>query len=215
MKSVNMRESVNEKSFSPNADNRIRRPENPLWLKIIFWISFVLIIPIIFYIVWYIKTKNYFIELQTRINQQASGIDIQLAKRRDTLVKTYESVKGYLRHEKDIQENIAKLRSQAINPENRGEVASQIENLTSQFKISFENYPDLKANTIMIDFMNTIEDLEREIAAARRLYNSDVQRYNQQILSVPGTIVSYNNKLETFPLFVASAQQREDVEIKF
>lgn len=215
MESVNMRNSQNEEAFNPNADNRIRRPEDPKGLRIFFYITFILIIPAIAYVIWYISTKNKFIELQTRINQQASGIDIQLTKRRDTLLKTYESVKGYIAHEKGIQENVARIRSEAISPENRNEMSSNIDSLSSQFKVSFERYPDLKANTVMIDFMNNIEDLEREIAAARRLYNSDVQRYNQAILSTPDTIVSSKQGLETFPLFVATQQQRQDVEIKF
>ncbi|TNK87606.1 LemA family protein, partial [Mycoplasmopsis pullorum] len=54
-----------------------------------------------------------------------------------------------------------------------------------------------------------------EIAASRRLYNSQVTEFNQKLFAFPTNVPASKMRLSTIPLYQASELQRKDVEIKF
>ena len=53
-----------------------------------------------------------------------------------------------------------------------------------------ENYPELKASEQFISLQNNLVKMESQLQAARRIYNTDVQRYNSAIQTVPSNIVA-------------------------
>jgi len=138
---------------------------------------FILIIPIIINVV----IRNSLNQKQTKVNELSAGIDVQLKKRRDTLVKLLDATKSYMKHEKTVLTDITKLRKMSINPENRSAVNAKTDSMLGQLLVSVENYPDLKAVKAVTDLMDSASYLEREIGASRRLYNSSVRQFNQQL----------------------------------
>ena len=90
--------------------------------------------------------------------------------------------------DKTTFENIAKYRSGATDEE-RNEVASQIDGVSRSLNVAFENYPDLKAHSEIADAMKQNMYLQREITAARELYNDTVNAWNRDIFAWPTKMI--------------------------
>lgn len=200
--------------FSPNVDNTTRKPVASIAAKIIFWVFGIILLfaaPIYFF-----AKRNSLIREQTEINQAASTIETQLAKRADTLIKVSNLIRSYKEHEQSLFSDIARLRSMRNSGgqiANSSELNELTNNVFSRMALTFENYPELKASELYKEGMEQSIYLEREIAAARRVYNSKVTNFNSSILTWPTTVISSTLGLSTYPLFQATATQRADVDM--
>ncbi|MHA3796158.1 LemA family protein [Mycoplasma sp. HF14] len=208
----NNSEVKNPQGLEPVADNTPVLAKASTAAKVVVYISFILIIPII----WYIICRNKFLRMQNEINEAASGIDTQLQKRSDTLNKIVLQVKSYKIHEEKVFEDVAKLRSLTLagnTAANSQEIESLNNSIFGRLMAVGENYPELKADSLYKELMEETVYLEREIAAARRLYNSKANAFNMKIMTWPDNVVSSNMQLSTTPLFQASAKARQDVDM--
>ena len=196
-------------AFSPNVDNSKIEAKAHKAGAIITYISFILIIPLFLYI----AKRNSLVRLQMKINESSSGIDVQLKKRRDTLMKLVDAVKGSIKFEKETQENITRLRTN--NYKSSQEAMEVTDKLSSAINVAVENYPQLNSTKTIQNLMSTSSDIELEIAASRRLYNANVNQFNTGIFTWPGSVVATNMKLKKLPLFVASEEDKKDVKIDF
>lgn len=208
---INTSNNYNTRGFNPRVDNSIKKANVSIFAKLIWYFSFILIIPILIHI----SIRNNFFNLQTKINSLSSGIDVQLKKRRDTLIKLLDSTKGFMKHEKSLFIETTKLRKMEITPEKRTEVSDRTDSVFSKLIAVHENYPELKSNEHVNNLMEQITYLEREISAIRRLYNSDVQKINSKLFMFPSSVVATEMQLYTFPYFEAKAEDKKDVEINF
>ncbi|MFV8483661.1 LemA family protein [Mycoplasma sp. Z473B] len=208
----NNSELKNPEGLEPVADNTEVAAKASTPAKVVVYASFIFIIPVI----WYIVRRNKFLRMQNEINEAASGIDTQLQKRSDTLNKIVLQVKSYKIHEEKVFEEVAKLRSLTLSGNtaaNSEEIESLNNSIFGRLMAVGENYPELKADGLYKELMEETVYLEREIAAARRLYNSKANAFNMQIMTWPDNVVSSNMKLSTVPLFQASAKARKDVDM--
>ncbi|MFV8470469.1 LemA family protein [Mycoplasma sp. AA7A] len=208
----NNSELKNPEGLEPVADNTEVAAKASTPAKVVVYASFIFIIPVI----WYIVRRNKFLRMQNEINEAASGIDTQLQKRSDTLNKIVLQVKSYKIHEEKVFEDVAKLRSLTLagnTAANSEEIESLNNSIFGRLMAVGENYPELKADGLYKELMEETVYLEREIAAARRLYNSKANAFNMQIMTWPDNVVSSNMKLSTVPLFQASAKARKDVDM--
>ncbi len=210
--SINPRAAERQRAgFNPTVDNTERKAEASGGAKAVLFASFILLFPII----WYVVKRNALNKLQQSINESAAGIDVQLQKRRDTLVKMYDAAKGYLKHEKDIHTMVAKVRSTNVHAGNRSEVNGQLNSAFSRLLATFEAYPDLKGNQVVNKLMDESAYIEREIGASRRLYNSYVTKFNQTLVQFPSSVVATGMNLVSFPLFQATVEATRDVKFDF
>ncbi len=146
--------------------------------------------PIIGGIIWMImkiKAKNRFQQLQQKIQHDASQIDNYLEQR----VQILQNCARLLDKAIDLDQNtfteIAKYRSGkgAEGDEERIAHAREVENVNRSFNIAVENYPDLKAHREIADAMQQNSYLQREITAAREVYNDTVNLWNREIFMWP------------------------------
>lgn len=125
-----------------------------------------------------------------------SGIAVQLKRRSDLVGNLVESVKGYMAHEKEILEEVTRLRSAAAKANESGDVlesAAAEQNLSrslGRLNIAIEQYPQLKANENVMQLQKELANLENEIQMARRYYNGTVRNYNIAVQSFPSNIVA-------------------------
>src|SRR4029078_1201777 len=122
-----------------------------------------------------IAMYNSLVQLGVRTDSAWSDIDVQLKRRHDLIPNLVETVKGYAAHEKGTFENIAKLRSQAIEPTTRGDKAKAENQLSGALKSLFavaENYPQLKASEEFTQLQGSLRQTEDSIQNARRYYNA-------------------------------------------
>lgn len=168
----------------------------------------------IYYWVIHISKMNQLNAMQTKINESASGIEIQLQKRFDTLNKLVDSVKNQVQFNKDIYENLAKYRSN-YNDNNLTLKNETLNKISTGLSMAFENYPSLGADSSITKLMNESTMIEKEIAAARRLYNADVTLFNTTIYNFPMCAVVDKKGYHGLNLFKSNEIVKNDVKINF
>ena len=153
----------------------------------------ILLVVIAVVVLFVISMYNSLIQLRNRVKNAWSQIDVQLKRRHDLIPNLIETVKGYMKHEREIMENITKYRSQAIDAKSVGEKA-QAEGLLSgalgQLRVQVENYPDLKANQNFLALQEELTSTENKISFSRQSYNDQVLFYNNKIQMFPSNIIA-------------------------
>ncbi len=161
------------------------------------------ILPGVIFIFMKISARNYFQQLEQRIQAEASNIDNYLEQRVQIL-------------DKDVMKTVAALRSGSVNEDNRSDVNAQINTAFGRLFPQVEAYPELKAHNAIADAMQQNSYLQREITAARTVYNSRVTQWNTDIFSWPTKmIVAAQQGYTTRIPFTASVETREAARGKF
>jgi len=189
-----------------------------LFLSTTSTIIVVLVVAVLLVVFWYIGTMNKLRQLELKVNEAESGIDVALTKRFDMLTKMLETTKGYAKHESETLEKVVKWRSgipQNATVKDKEEFMSQLNQVASGISVVVEKYPDLKANTVFQDLQSAVANTEEHLQAARRLYNANVTQINTIIVTFPQSIVANAIKMDKKAYFEAEEKKRQDVEFKF
>ncbi len=175
------------------------------------------ILPGVIFIFMKISARNYFQQLEQRIQAEASNIDNYLEQRVQILQNVVGLVGRAVDFDKDVMKAVAALRGGgSINSENRNEVSQQIDTAYARLFPQVEAYPELKAHNVIADAMQQNSYLQREITAARTIYNSRVTQWNTDIFAWPTKmIVAARQGYTTRIPFTASAATREMARSKF
>lgn len=188
--------------------------ENPLLVGVVGCLAGIL--PGVIFIFMKISARNYFQQLEQRIQAEASNIDNYLEQRVQILQNVVGIVDRAIDLDKDVMKAVAALRSGSVNDENRNEVNSQVNTAFGRLFPQVEAYPELKAHNAIADAMQQNSYLQREITAARTVYNSRVTQWNTDIYSWPTKmIVAARQGYTTRIPFTASAETREMARSKF
>ncbi|MGN1299439.1 MAG: LemA family protein [Candidatus Scatovivens sp.] len=149
----------------------------------------ILICIFIIFIVPLFISYNIFIHLRNKVKQSKSSIDVYLAKRFDLIPNLVETVKGYAKFEKDLFKEVIKLR-EVYNQTKGLNEAEKLNNDCNKILMLKEEYPELNSSENFLRLQKEIINVEGEIQAARRIYNSDVTIYNTKIEKFPTNIVA-------------------------
>jgi LemA protein len=170
-------------------------------------------------VLYYIAKRNSIIAARNRVDESWSGIDVQLKRRRDLVPNLVETVKGYAEHESATFEKATKARAEAMQASNVAETAKAESKLTgalTELRAVAENYPTLRATENFQQLSRNLSELEDEIAAARRIYNSNVQSYNTDIQQFPGSIIANQGNFTPREYFeIEDASEREAPQVSF
>ena len=178
--------------------------------EIMLWVLGIL--PGVIFLFMKISAQKHFDQLQQKIQRNASQIDNYLEQRVMVLQNCARLLDKAIDLDKSTFENIAKYRSgnAADTDTARNELGGQIDNLSRSVSIAFEKYPDLKAHKEIADAMQQNMYLQREITAARELYNDTINMWNRDIFAWPTKkIVAAKNGYTTRIPFVASKEIKE------
>lgn len=175
------------------------------------------ILPGVIFIFMKISARNYFQKLEQCIQAEASNIDNYLEQRVQILQNVVGLVERAVDLDKDVMKAVAAFRGgSAVNAGNRSEVNSQLNSAFGHLFPQVEAYPDLKAHHAIADAMQQNSYLQREITAARTVYNSRVTQWNTDIFSWPtNMIVAARQGYTTRIPFTASAETRNMARSKF
>ena len=174
------------------------------------------IIPGVIFLFMKIKAKNHFQQLEQRIQHNASQIDNYLEQRVIVLQNCARLLDKAIDLDKTTFENIAKYRSGSDNDEIRNDVSGKLDGISRSVNVAFENYPDLKAHEEIQDAMQQNMYLQREITAARELYNDTVNAWNRDIFAWPTKmIVAARAGYTTRIPFAASREIKEKAKEVF
>jgi LemA protein len=154
------------------------------------WIAVGLVVLVLLYAIYLF---NRLVSLRNRVDNGWSQIDVQLRRRYDLIPNLVETVKGYAAHERELFEQVAAARSQAIAASSVGDQAQAENQLTAGLRRLMavaENYPDLKASQNFLALQEELTGTESRIAYARQFYNDQVMLLNTRIQAVPSNVVA-------------------------
>ena len=159
-----------------------------------------------------IKKKN-----QTQ--EAFASIDVQLKKRYDLIPNILTLAKKFMEHEKGLFEEVTKLRTQALslsdnyeNIDQKIALDKQIASKMGQIMVAVENYPQLKSDQTMMTAMQTYNEVEEHIAAARRFYNSAVLELKNAVEIFPSSLIAAIIGVKAAEFFKIDEIERQPVK---
>ena len=165
------------------------------------------IIPGLIFLFMKIGAKNYFQKLQQKIQADASTIDNYLEQRVMILKNLAKLVEKAVDLDKDVMKAVAAFRGGRLPDSERNAVAGQIDGCFGRLFPQVEAYPDLKAHAAIADAIQQNSYLQKEITAARQLYNDSVMQWNSDLFDWPTKqIVAARSGYTTRIPFTASAE---------
>ena len=184
-------------------------------MEFIGWIVAAVVLVLLY--VWYatiVKRKN-------RVAEALSGIDVQLSQRHELIPNILAIAKRFMAHEKELLTEITEARAagaQKIGARDPGAVAEKFaaENrldagLGRLFAVA-ENYPELRSSGPMEQAQASYQEVETNVAAARRFYNAAVGDLRNACQIFPGPLLAALAGAGTLPpFFEAPASQRGPV----
>lgn len=179
----------------------------------------IILIVIAVIVIWMIATYNSLVRGRNSVEEGFATMDVYLKKRCDLIPNLVETVKGYMKHERETLQNIVDSRTAALGAGSIDERAKNENALTQSLRNLFavaENYPDLKASQNFIDLQDQLGHTEEDIANARKYYNAVVKKYNNRCETFPSSIIAGMFHFGRRAMFeVEDASERENVKVDF
>jgi len=172
---------------------------------------------IILLIMFFIVSYNKIIRLIQNAKDSDAEISIQLDRREKIFKSMLSVVKKYMDHEKSTLAEVIKMRSgitDNTSKEERMNIESQISGMLPSMNLQFEAYPDLKANTNMIEFQREISNTENKLSYAKSAYNESVKEIDSKRQSFPTNMIvgMFQNLQEKFPYWKLSEEAKAKKE---
>ena len=144
-------------------------------------------------VLWGVLTFNALIRARNRVDEAWSGIDVQLKRRRDLVPNLTNAVEAYAVHERDTLEELTAARADASGATGRvwrERCERRLSGALLAVHLAAENYPDLKASTGYRELEQQLAEVENDLLGARRIFNSNVQRFNDLVQTFPASFVA-------------------------
>lgn len=174
---------------------------------------------------------NKLVTHRNRYKNAFSQIDVQLKRRHDLIPNLVETVKGYIKHERETLEAVIQARNTAVtatreaagnpgNPSAMTGLASAESMLSGALGRLFalsEAYPDLKANQNILQLQEELSSTENRIAFARQAFNDAVMSYNISREVFPNSVIAKTFNFEAAHLLESteSAEERKAPKVSF
>ena len=164
----------------------------------------ILVVALFLLVAWVVGMYNGLVTLRNRFKNAFAQIDVQLKRRYDLIPNLVETVKGYMKYERETLEAVITARNTAsaaaakaaANPADAAAIqglASAEGALTGTLGKLFalaESYPDLKANQNMLQLQEELTSTENKVAFARQSYNDAVMVYNTKREVFPSSLIA-------------------------
>ena len=185
--------------------------------EIMIWILPVPIISGLIYLALKVGAGNYLSRLQQKIQHDASEIDNYLEQRVIILKNVAALLEKSIKLDKETYTQIAALRAgNSLTDMDRVDVANKVDNAVTKLNAVMENYPELKAHNELQSALNQNSYLQKEITAARSVYNDTVNQWNQDIYRWPlKMIVAAKRGYTTRIPFIASQETKQQAREVF
>jgi LemA protein len=182
---------------------------------------YVVIAVVVLLVLWYIVTSNSLIRARNKVSEAWSGIDVQLKRRHDLIPNLVQTVRGYAAHERETLTRVTDARAGAVAaqdtaPHERAQAESGLSQALGGIRVVAEQYPQLQANDSFRALQAQLAEIEDEIQASRRIYNSNVQIYNTRIQIFPNSLVAARGGFAPREFFeIEIASDRDVPQVSF
>lgn len=169
-------------------------------------------------ILFLIIIYNKLVRKRNQTQNAFGGLDALLKKRYDLIPNLVSTVKTYMKHERELLEQITRLRSEAakggLASDRKVDLNNRLSGLLGDMMIAVENYPDLKADKNFVHLQASLNEIEEQISAARRAYNATVTEYNDAVETFPNNLVSGIFGFRRKPVLEIDERERRPVDVK-
>ena len=165
---------------------------------------------------WYVSI----IGRRNKVKEALGSIDAHLQLRSDLIPNLLRAAQRFLSHEEKLLTEITALRSEVTKDYDRGNgeevkqhlnFAEQLSSKLGQLRVQIENYPDLKGDGPIEEAMETMSEVEAQITAARRFYNSAVTDLNNSVEIFPGSVIANMAGVSSMPYYEAAEASRAPI----
>lgn len=165
----------------------------------------IIAIPIIILAVYILIEYNIIIKKVNSVKHSKSVVEVYLNQRFDLIPNLIECVKEYTKYEEKIFEKITILRTEYMKDKEL-EKGGLLDTEVNKTILVLENYPELKASEQFINLQKNLAKMENQIQASRRIYNIEVEKYNNNISIFPNNILALIFKFEKEEFFKMEEQ---------
>lgn len=162
-----------------------------------------------------VLTFNMLIGKRNRVQDAWAQIDVQLKRRYDLIPNLVETVRGYMKYERDVLTKVTQLRASIVSGSVQDK--AQANNMLSQALKSLfavaENYPDLKASQTYQNLQAELENTENKISFVRTSYNDYVLDYNNAIQQFPGNMLAGSMGMKRQEFFQAPEVEKAAIKV--
>lgn len=163
-------------------------------------------------VISFIAISNGLNRASVKVEEADSGIDVALTKRYDVLTKMMDVVKAYAKHEKETLFEVINLRK-GMSVEERIQENKKMSNNFEKIQVVAEAYPELKSSENYRTLQQAIVEVEEHLQAARRMYNANVSKFNQMLVTFPTSMIANMKGLKKKEFFQTEEVKKEDVKI--
>jgi LemA protein len=159
---------------------------------------------------------NQLLRLRNKVEEAWYDVDVQLERRHHLIPRLVETVKGYAAHERELFDELARLRSEAVEAVGAGAKSApeaQLARALERVIALAESYPGLRASENFLSLQREISHTEDEVAASRHIYNSNVRIYNNRVQTAPVSWYADLLGFESAEFFQAGAGERGPIAV--
>ncbi len=158
---------------------------------------------------------NGLVAKKNQVENAFASVDVMLKKRSDLIPNLVATVKQYMQFEQQTLVEVTRLRSRAASAtgDARIDLENQISRAIGNIMVAVEAYPELKANQNFVHLQESLNEVEEQISAARRFYNSAVNDYNNAVEMFPTNIMAQSMNYRMKKMFEATEQERRNVDV--
>jgi LemA protein len=184
-------------------------------------IVWVIVAIVVVLIIMFIGVYNSLVKLRNQVKNAWAQIDVQLKRRYDLIPNLMETVKGYMKHERETLEAVTNARNLAQQAASSGvgarsKAEGELSSALSKLLAVVENYPDLKANQNFMALQEELTSTENKISFSRQFYNDSVLNFNNKTQMFPSNIVAGMTGFKAEEFFeVTVAAEREAPKVSF
>lgn len=170
---------------------------------------------------WVIGTYNGIINRKNAVKRAWADVMTQERQKNKILPELERAVDNYSALEKDLQTRITELRAAVAQLSDDQPDANQLqqveklsERVMSGIRVAVENYPDLKASELFNNLMREITEQQEQIGASIRIFNYNVEAFNNGIQNFPSNMVNATLNKEQEVTTFNDSQASEGFEYK-
>ena len=138
---------------------------------------------------WFIGNLNRLRKYRVIIEESQKNVDIAIAKRYDTICQMLKVAQSFAKYEKTTLVDLVSLREGLGSADSSSVIKNQNHAIGKIYALA-EAYPELKSSEQFLNLQEEINDENEQLAAAKRIVNSNISTLNQNIVTFPVSLIA-------------------------
>lgn len=165
-------------------------------------------------VLYFFTTYNKFVSTKARIEASIQEIGNQLKRQTDLIPNLISSVKGYLKHEKDVFKMLTEARKMVAEAVKGGDAqkmidaSANLQQALAPIRVVLESNPQLASAGTVTKLMDELRDTADKVMYSRRTMIDLTADYNIMVVTLPSKVVAMLFKFDK----LSGLKMPEDVE---